>query len=133
LRRTIVARANFLNLRVYELAEQLADAVAEVAVKWPAFHRNTLGEQIVRAADSIGANIAEGHGRGTYKDNRRLVLIARGSLYETQHWLRRSFQRKLLKEEQIRVLKPLVDELGPKLNAYLKKMGQPKQPLPTKA
>jgi four helix bundle protein len=122
-----VAKANFLNLRVYQLAEKLADAVAEVAVRWPAFHRNTLGEQIVRAADSIGANIAEGHGRGTYKDNRRLVLIARGSLYETQHWLRRAFQRKLLMDKQVRILKPLVDELGPRLNAYLKKMGQPKQ------
>jgi four helix bundle protein len=122
-----VAKANFLNLRVYQLAEKLADAVAEVAVKWPAFHRNTLGEQIVRAADSIGANIAEGHGRGTYKDNRRLTLIARGSLYETQHWLRRAFQRKLLMDKQVRILKPLVDELGPRLNAYRKKMGQPKQ------
>ena len=121
-----MAKANFLNLRVYQLAEQIADAAAEIAVKWPAIHRNTLGEQMVRAADSIGANIAEGHGRGTYKDNRRLVLIARGSLYETHHWLR--FRRKLLTEEHVRVLKTLVDELGPKLNAYLKKMGQPKQP-----
>jgi four helix bundle protein len=127
-----MAKANFLDLRVYQLAEQLADAVAEVTVRWPAFHRNTLGEQIVRAADSIGANIAEGHGRGTYKDNRRLVLIARGSLYETQHWLRRAFRRKLLKNDEVKSLKPLVDELGPKLNAYLKKMGQPKPPPPAK-
>ena len=127
-----MVKANFLNLRVYQLAEQIADAAAEIAVKWPAFHRDTLGEQLVCAADSIGANIAEGHGRGTYKDNRRFALIARGSLYETQHWLRRAFHRKLLKNDQVKILKPLVDELGPKLNAYLKKMGQPKQSPPTK-
>jgi len=77
----------------------------------------------VEAADSVGANIAEGSGRGTYQDNRRFVRIARGSLYETRHWLRRAFKRRLLTAEQVGKIKPLLDELGPKLNAYLKSIG----------
>src|SRR5436309_7668042 len=78
---------------------------------------------MVRAADSIGANIAEGTGRGTYPDNRRFVRIARGSLYETKHWLRRAFRRRLLTADETNGLKSLVDELGPRLNAYLRSIG----------
>jgi four helix bundle protein len=78
---------------------------------------------VVRAADSIGANIAEGVGRYTYNDNRRHVRIARGSLYETLHWLRRAYRRKLLTPEQSARLQKLVGELGPKLNAYLNSIG----------
>ena len=94
-----------------------------MAWKWGAFARNTVGGQLVRSADSVGANIAEGCGRGSYQDNRRFIRMARGSLYETRHWLRRAFRRQLLSESQIKSLKPLIDELGPKLNAYLKSIG----------
>ena len=58
-----------------------------------AFAKDTVGKQIVRSADSIGANIAEGTGRHNFQDNRRFVKIARGSLNETQHFLRRAFKK----------------------------------------
>jgi four helix bundle protein len=83
-----------------------------------------VGKQLVRAVDSIGANIAEGTGRGTFADNKRFVRIARGSLNESKHWSRRAFKRELLTAKQIRDLKPLIDELGPKLNAYLNSIGR---------
>lgn len=73
--------------------------------------------------DSIAANIAEGEGRGSYQDNRRFIKIARGSLQETQHWLRRAFNRKLLTPNDVEKLKPIVDKLAPTLNAYLRSIG----------
>lgn len=91
--------------------------------KWDAFARDTMGKQLARSADSIGANIAEGEGRGSYQDNRRFIKIARGSLQETQHWLRRAFKRRLLKETEVETLKPLLDKLAPTLNAYLRSIG----------
>jgi four helix bundle protein len=118
-----MARPAFESLRVYLLSERVADAIWDVVVAWPGFAKFGLGKQLVRAADSIGANIAEGVGRGTYQDNRRFVRCARGSLNETQHWLRRAYRRKLLNESQIGILSPMVDELGPRLNAYLKSIG----------
>src|SRR5438093_1271660 len=118
-----MARTNFENLRVYQLAERLADEIWQIVLPWNHFSRNTVGEQLVRAADGIGANVAEGTGRGSYQDNRRFVRIARGSLYETRHWLRRAFKRNLLTSTQVNKLKPLVDELSPKLNSYLKSIG----------
>ena len=80
----------------------------------------------MRSADSIGANIAEGEGRGSFQDNRRFIKISRGSLQETQHWLRRAFKRNLLTNEQIETLKPLIDKLSPTLNAYLRSIGEQK-------
>ena len=127
-----MARAQFEELRVYQLAEELSDAIWTIAKTWPTFERNTVGNQIVRAADSIGANIAEGSGRGTYQDNRRFIRIARGSLYETQHWLRRAFKRGLLQTEDIAKLKSVIEKLGPRLNAYLTSIGPKKTEPPKK-
>lgn len=119
-----VAKAAFTRLRIYRLAEELADQVWAIVTPWQGFARETIGRQLVRAADSIGANIAEGYGRGSVNDNRRFVRIARGSLNETQHFLRRAFRRGLIDEEQANKLKPLVDSLGPQLNAFLKSIGR---------
>jgi len=116
-------KSNFENLRVYQLSEEIADRIWDLVMDWDYFAKDTVGKQVVRAADSVGANIAEGEGRGSYADNRRFVRTARGSLNETKHFLRRAFRRKLLKEEDVKRLKPLVDELGPKLNKYLKSIG----------
>lgn len=115
-----MARTAFENLRVYQLAEQLADAIWDIVVGWERLAKDTVGKQIIRSADSVGANIAEGSGRGTAPDNRRFVRTARGSLYETQHWLRRAFRRQLLTEDQVEQLRIIVDELAPTVNAYLK-------------
>jgi four helix bundle protein len=127
-----LTRANFENLRVYLLAEQLADEVWNIVRRWEMLARDTVGRQLVRAADSIGANIAEGSGRGSNQDYRRFLRIARGSLCETQHWLRRAFHRKLLTSEQVERLKVTVDSLAPTLNAYLRSIGRncPQAPSP---
>lgn len=112
-------RTNFENLKVYRMAEELSDYLWEITLSWNPFAKATMGRQIVRAADSIGANLAEGSGRGTVKDNCRFVLVARASLYETKHWLRRAHRRGLLKQDQTQTLRTMIDSLTPMLNAYL--------------
>jgi len=114
----------FQDLTVYQVAEQLADELWPIMREWDIVAQNTVGQQMVRAADSIGANIAEGTGRKSFKDNQRFVKIARGSLYETQHWLRRAFQRKLLTHDQVAKIQPLIERLGPLLNGYLRSIGR---------
>ncbi|HXJ94839.1 MAG TPA: four helix bundle protein [Terriglobia bacterium] len=82
-----ITRTHFENLQVYKLAEKLADEIWHIVLAWDYFPRDTVGKQMVRAADSVGANIAEGAGRGSFQDNRRFIRMARGSLNETRHWM----------------------------------------------
>jgi len=117
-------RTNFEKLQVYKLAENLADGIWDVVRSWDYFAKDTVGKQVVKAADSIGANIAEGTGRGSLEDNRRFIRMARGSLYETQHWLRRAYKRSLLSKQQVALLKPIISELSPKVNAYFRSVNK---------
>jgi four helix bundle protein len=119
-----IRNMRFQDLEVYRLSEELADEVWKMVQNWDSFAQYTIGKQIVRSVDSIGANLAEGVGRGSYQDNKRFVKIARGSLYETQHWLRRAYSRKLLTQQNFERLKPIIDKLAPKLNAYLNSIGR---------
>ena len=119
-----MSRTNFESLRVYKLSEELADEIWKIVFRWNAFAKDTVGKQIVRSADSVGANIAEGTGRFNFQDNRRFVKTARGSLNETQHFLRRAFKRDLLTPADVKKIKPLVDNLAPQLNSYLKSIGR---------
>ena len=112
-------KTGFESLRVYNLAEEIADLIWEIVVNWDYFAKDTIGKQLVNSADSIGANIAEGYGRGSHADNRRFTKISRGSLFEVKHWLRRAYKRNLLSEKEISNLQKLVNELTPKLSAYI--------------
>ena len=117
-------RTGFENLRVYNLAEEIADLVWEIVIKWDYFAKDTVGKQLVNSADSIGANLAEGYGRGSHADNRRFAKISRGSLFEVKHWLRRAYKRNLLEEHEIKKLQEMVQELTPKLSAYINSIGK---------
>lgn len=60
-----MARTNCEELEVYKLSERLADEIWVAVISWDRFARDTVGKQVVRAADSIGANFAAGAGRGS--------------------------------------------------------------------
>src|SRR5580658_11192821 len=112
-----MGQASFETLQVYQLAERLATEVWNIATGWGMFAKDTIGKQLIRAADSIGANIAEGCGRHSHKDNKRFVRIARGSLLETQHWLRRAYRSTFLTPDQTAALHATLEQLAPPLNA----------------
>ena len=108
------------DLEVYQISEKLADAIWDVCICWEYFAKDTVGKQLVKAADSIGANIAEGYGRYSYKENIQFCYYARGSMFETRHWLRRAQKRKFLTTSQVKELKEILKPLPVKLNAYIK-------------
>src|SRR4051794_27657340 len=82
--------SSFRNLVAYRLAGQLADDVARTVAHWDSFAKWSIGIQLTRSSNSIGANLAEALGRWHTKDRRYLLMVARGSLYETEHWLLRA-------------------------------------------
>lgn len=117
-------KTNFEKLEIYALAEKLSDQVWEIVSDWNKLAQETVGKQMIRSADSIGANIVEGSGRGSDQDYKRFLRMARGSLNETRHWLRRAFKRRLLTEDQVKGLTPMLEMLTPKLNAYIGAIGK---------
>jgi four helix bundle protein len=87
--------SGYRELDVYRRSVALGSALAEAVRDWDNFALWTCGVQMVRAADSIGANIAEAHGRDTFLDRRRQLYVARGSAFELEHWLEVAVERRL--------------------------------------
>jgi four helix bundle protein len=112
------------DLEVYQLAESFSDEIWVIVSGWEHFAKDTVGKQIVRSADSIGANIAEGYGRYHFKENRNFCFFSRGSILETKGWLIKSKNRNLINEEQFNALFEKLQTIHLKLNAYLKFIGK---------
>ncbi len=107
------------DLEVYVLARQVADRVWNEVLVWDRFAKRTVGEQLVRAVDSISANIAESYGRHHMRDVAKFLYYARGSLYESQDWISKGVQRELFSNGTGRELLDTLHILAPKLNAYI--------------
>lgn len=107
------------DLEIYNLAMDLGEKVWTIVAQWQYFEKNTIGSQLVRACDSIAANISEGWGRRTYRENRSFLYIARGSLFETKTWLTKAVKRKLVDEEYFSRLTNDMNTLGIKLNRFI--------------
>ena len=86
-------------LEVYNIAEEFSDRIWNIVVEWDYFKKDTIGKQLVRAADSISANIAEGYGRYFYKESKQFYFYSRGSIQETKSWLSKCLRRKIISSE----------------------------------
>jgi four helix bundle protein len=84
------------DLEVLQLAETIADELWQQVSTWKPFPKDTVGRQLTRSVDSIGANIAESFGRFHYGEKIQFLYYARGSLFETKYWLNRCVSRELL-------------------------------------
>jgi len=107
-------------LDVYTLSEKLSDMIWKGFDGWPQKVQRTIGYQVIRSSDSIAANLAEGYGRYTPADRKLFYLYARGSFEETKAWLRKLIRRNLIKDSEIKEFTEIIDELGPKLNAFIR-------------
>ncbi len=119
---TAVAYRALEDLQIYRDAERYSDRVHELVYPWRSFDKNSVGAQLVRAADSIGANIAESHGRYHFAERIHFLYYARGSAYETVYWLRRAGNRKLLPDETAEKAVIAYTDLIASLNRVIKTM-----------
>ncbi|HSB90833.1 MAG TPA: four helix bundle protein [Anaerolineales bacterium] len=108
------------DLRILKDAEQVSDEVWEVMRAWDRLAKEIVGVQLARAADSVGANIAEAFGRYHYSDKIRFLYYARGSLFETRFWLDRPTSRNLLPPQATRAYQARLTNLGRRLNALIR-------------
>lgn len=111
------------DLEIYNLAESFSDEIWFTVLEWDYFAKDTVGKQLVRSADSIGANIAEGFGRYHYKENKNFCFFSRGSLIETKGWITKAKTRKLISESQYAEYLNKLSTIHLKLNSYIKHIG----------
>ncbi|MEP2777130.1 MAG: four helix bundle protein [Luteolibacter sp.] len=110
-------------LEIYREATCLGELVWHCVAKWDCLGKNLIGKQIIRSADSIAANIAEGHSRLYPKENLKFCYYSHSSLTETQTWLKYAARRKLIDEIQTRQLYSELETLRKRLNSYIKSIG----------
>ena len=115
----------FKQLSAWQHADALASGAFRLTEKLSDRHR-WLGLQLVRAAVSVPANIAEGYGRGYLREYVRFVDIARGSLAEVEYYIHflakeslvpgtETEKLELIRRETGRTLKGLQDGLKRRL------------------
>ncbi len=107
-------------MSVYKLQTNLSDELWEIVSVWNYFAKDTIGKQLTRAFDSIGANIAEGYGRFNYGEKITVYFYARGSAYESQYWIKRAKERRLLENEKANIYLSTIQKITTELNRLIK-------------
>lgn len=108
------------DIDAYRIAFELSNYVWGIVLKWDYFVKDTVGKQLVKAIDSISANIAEGFGRYFKKDKINFYHYSYGSTSESVDWIQKAKIRKLLKEKEyqqiLNELKRLPKEINHLIN-----------------
>ena len=108
------------DLEIYQRALRISEETWDIVRTWSYFHQDTLGKQMVRASDSISANIAEGYGRYTFKERIRFCHFARGSLFEYETHLRLARIRGLVDQTTYSKSKEEAWALSRLLNGFIR-------------
>lgn len=104
------------DLNAYKVSFHLSSYVWGITIKWDYFAKSTVGQQYVRAIDSISANIAEGFGRYGKKDKVKFYYYSLGSLNESLDWTEKAYRRNLLTPEQYNYILSELKKLPQEIN-----------------
>jgi four helix bundle protein len=114
------------DLQVYQLSMEIAERIWKIVVEWDYLAKETIGKQLIKAADSMAANLSEGFGRYFYKENKQFCYYSRGSLFETKTWLKKAQLRDLIDDQKFIHLNKDLDTIAIKLNNYINTIGTQK-------
>jgi four helix bundle protein len=119
----------FRDLAMWQRAQELSMLVLDVVAELPPNRLNAiLTDQLMRCVTSIGANIAEGHGRYMTGSYRQHLSVARGSTSETMSWIDLLRRRQLISPEQEAAVMSLCDEIMRMLTAMMIQLEKPAKP-----
>jgi four helix bundle protein len=119
------------DLRVWRLSMDLAKGVYSLVKKFPRQEEYRMTSQLIRAAISVPANIAEGNSRGSRKEYANFISIARGSVAELDTLLQLSKETGLAPETEFDDPIRLSAEVGRMLNALRRSLASPQSPVPS--
>src|SRR3989344_7178470 len=108
------------DIEAYKIAFNLSNFIWDIVVKWDYLAKDTIGKQLIRSADSISANIAEGFGRYTKKDKINFYRYSYGSIKESLDWNEKSKVRKLISEHEYNHILEELNKLPREVNNLIK-------------
>lgn len=108
------------DIPAYKISSGLSDYVWEIVASWEWFAKRTIGGQFVNAIDSMAANFAEGFGSYHKRVKTRYYYQARGSVFESAHWCKKAFERRLLTEKQYEYVISELRKLPKEINYQIK-------------
>lgn len=107
-------------LSAYKIAFNLSNYVWDTVSAWDYFTKDTIGNQLVRAVDSISANIAEAYGRYYKKDKIKFYFYAKGSLYECFDFVEKAKIRNIISKDKYEFIRKNLELLPKELNMLIK-------------
>jgi len=110
------------DLHVWQRAIQLSIATYKLTASFPKEEIYGLTSQLRRASVSVPSNIAEGYGRGSRRDYKQFLCIARGSNLEVQTQLLIAKELHFADTPQIERVESLTVEIDKMFNTILKKL-----------
>lgn len=110
---------SFTDLEAWKKSRSLRNEISKLVRSFPIEEKYRLTDQIVRSSRSIGANIAEGHGRFHYIDSSKFFVNARGSASETIEHLIVALDENYLDKHDFERLKVMCEDCMKLINGYV--------------
>ena len=112
---------SYRDLEIYKLSYDLAVKIHKMSLKLPKFEMYEEGSQIRRSSKGIASCIVEGYGRNRYRaEFVKFLVYAHASCDETILHLNFIKDTNVLNDEEMGFLLDAYDELGSKINRFIK-------------
>ena len=111
---------DFSELGFYQKARKVTQATNDELKTWPkTMQAQEIARQVFRATTSVGANIAEGHGRHIGQEYIHFLTIAQGSANEVDYWLNTALDCRIGNPESVKQILALNTESRKMLSATI--------------
>jgi four helix bundle protein len=111
---------DFTDLQTWKLARELRSNIYKVTQTFPKDEVYGLASQMRRASVSITANIAEGFGRFSYRENIQFCRQSRASVYEIRDHLTTALDQRYISNDEWLNLNSLAVSVTKLLNGYIR-------------
>ena len=121
--------AGYRNLIFYKKAQEVVKLIDNMVKSWPkSMQAQEISRQLFRAATSVGANIAEGHGRHQGREYIHYLIISQGSANEIDHWLHTAADCNLSEKSRTQELINLNNEVRKMLTSTIRTLRRKQGP-----
>lgn len=111
---------SFTELVAWQKCRAFRKAISMLVKEFPQDEKFRLTDQLIRASRGPSANIAEGFGRFSEKDNVRFCRMAKSSLFESQDHLSAAFDEKYIDKATLNLHWALPQEAIRIINGYIR-------------